>query len=41
MPDHRQDNCGIKEDTGQMRTGVKIVLQISHNTLTREEEYKQ
>ena len=48
MPDRRfwieqleasEDNCDIEEDMGQMSTGVKIVLQMSHNTLTRTEEY--
>jgi hypothetical protein len=33
-------NCGIEEDTGHMSTGVEIVLQMSHNTLTRAVEYK-
>jgi hypothetical protein len=36
-----EDNCDIEEDTGQMSTGVEIVLQMSHNTLTRAEEYVQ
>ncbi len=26
-----EDNCDIEEDLGQMSTGVKIVLQMSHN----------
>jgi hypothetical protein len=34
-----QDNCDIEEDTGEMSTGVEIVVQMSHNTLTRAEEY--
>lgn len=34
-----EDNCDIEEDLGQMSTGVKIVLQMSHNILTRTEEY--
>jgi hypothetical protein len=34
-----KDNCDVEEDTGQMSTGVEIVLQMSHNTLTRAEEY--
>jgi hypothetical protein len=34
-----EDNCGIEEDMGQVSTGVEIVLQMSHNTLTRAEEY--
>ena len=34
-----EDNCGIEEDTGQVSTGVEIVLKMSHNTLTRAEEY--
>ena len=36
-----EDNCGIEEDTGHMSTGVEIVLQMSHNILTRTEEYVQ
>jgi len=32
-------NCDIEEDTGQVNVGVKIVLQMSHNTLTSVEEY--
>jgi len=35
------DNCDIEEDMGQMSTGVKIVLPMSHNALTRAEEYVQ
>ena len=35
----QENNCDIEEDTGQVSTGVKIVLQMSHNTLTRAEEY--
>jgi hypothetical protein len=35
----QENNCDIESDTGQMSTGVEIVLQMSHNTLTREEEY--
>jgi hypothetical protein len=31
----------IEADTGQTSTGVEIVLQMSHNTLTRAEEYSQ
>jgi DNA-binding NarL/FixJ family response regulator len=34
-----EDNCDVEEDTGQVSTGVEIVLQMSHNTLTRAEEY--
>ncbi len=34
-----EDNCDIEEDLGQVSTGVEIVLQMSHNTLTRAEEY--
>ena len=34
-----EDNCDIEEDLGQVSTGVKIVLQMSHNILTRTEEY--
>ena len=33
------NNCGIEEDTGKVSTGVEIVLQMSHNILTRTEEY--
>ena len=36
-----EDNCDIEEDTGHIRTGVEIVLQMSHNTLTIVEEYVQ
>ena len=35
------DNCDIEEDTGQMSSGVKIVLQISHYVLTSIEEHVQ
>ena len=28
-----------KEDMGQMETEVKIAFPVSHNTLTRSEEY--
>ena len=39
-----EDNFDIEEDTGQVSTGVEIVLQMSDktfscNTLTRAEEY--
>jgi hypothetical protein len=34
-----KDNCDVEEETEQVSTGVKIVLQMSHNTLTRVEEY--
>jgi hypothetical protein len=34
-----EDNCDVDEDTGQVSIGVKIVLQMSHNILTRAEEY--
>jgi len=36
-----EDNCDIVADTGQASTGVEILLQMSHNTLTRAEEYVQ
>lgn len=36
-----ENNCDIKEDTGQASTSVKIVLQMSHNALTSIEEYVQ
>jgi len=35
----QENNCDIDEDTGHISTGVEIVLQMSHNTLTRAEEY--
>ena len=35
----QEDDCDIEADTGQMSTGVEIVLPMSHNTLTRAEEY--
>jgi len=31
--------CDIEIDTGQISTGVEIRLQMSHNVLTRSEEY--
>jgi hypothetical protein len=34
-----EDNCDVEEDKGQESTGVKIVLQMSHNILTRAEEH--
>ena len=34
-----EDICDMKIDIGQVGTGVKIVLQMSHNSLTRAEEY--
>jgi hypothetical protein len=33
------NNCDIEADTGRMSTGVEIQLQMSHNVLTRSEEY--
>ena len=36
-----EDNSDVEEDTGQVSTGVEIVLQMSHNTLTRTQEYIQ
>ena len=33
-----EDNCDVEADTGQVSTGVEIVLQMSHNSLTRAEE---
>ncbi|OGO38602.1 MAG: hypothetical protein A2W35_11320 [Chloroflexi bacterium RBG_16_57_11] len=33
------NNSDIEADTGQMSAGVEIRLQMSHNTLTRAEEY--
>ena len=35
----QENNCDIGVDTGHMITGVEILLQMSHNTLTRAEEY--
>ncbi len=37
----QKDKCDIEEDTGQVSTGVKISLTMSHNTLTSAEEYIQ
>ena len=37
----QEDNCDIEADTGQMSTGVEILLPMSHNALTKEEEYVQ
>jgi hypothetical protein len=37
----QKDNWDIEADTGQVSTGVEILLQMSHNTLTRAEEYVQ
>ncbi len=31
--------CGVEVDTEQMSAGVEILLPMSHNTLTRAEEY--
>ena len=42
--EHRETEGNISDiqvDTGQMSTGVEIVLQMSHNTLTIAEEYIQ
>jgi len=36
-----EDNCDVEEDIRQVSVGVEIVLQMSHNTLTRAEEYLQ
>lgn len=36
-----ENNSDIKEDTRHMSTGVEILLSVSHNTLTRVEEYVQ
>ena len=33
--------CGAEVNTGQMSAGVEILLPVSHNTLTRAEEYIQ
>jgi hypothetical protein len=37
----QENNCDIEADTGQMSTGVEILLTMSHNTLTSVEEYVQ
>jgi len=40
--EHREIEGNIRDigvDTGQMSTGVEILLPMSHNTLTRAEEY--
>jgi hypothetical protein len=34
-----EDACDIKEDIGQEGIEVKIALPMSHNVLTRREEY--
>ena len=34
-----EDNCDVREDTRKVSTGIEIMLQIFHNTLTRAEEY--
>ena len=39
--DASEDNCDIEKDWGQVSTGVKIVLQMSHNVLAIVEEYVQ
>jgi hypothetical protein len=36
-----EGNRDIQVDTGQMSTGVKIALPVSHNTSTFVEEYVQ
>jgi hypothetical protein len=36
-----EDNCDIEEDLGQVSTGVKIALPMSHNSLTTIKEYVQ
>jgi hypothetical protein len=33
------DNCDIQVDTGQMSTGVEILLTMSDNTLTIAQEH--
>ena len=40
--EHRETEgniCDIEVDNEQMSAGVEIALQMSHNTLTRAEEY--
>jgi hypothetical protein len=34
-----EDNCDIEKVIGQMSTGIKIVLQMSPNILTRPEQF--
>ena len=34
-----EDNCDVEEDTGQVSTGVEIVLPMPHNILTIDQEY--
>jgi hypothetical protein len=34
-----EDNRDIEEELGQMSTGVKIAIPMSHNILTSVEEY--
>jgi hypothetical protein len=36
-----EDACDIREDLGQEGMEVKIAFPMSHNTLTRAEEYIQ
>jgi hypothetical protein len=38
-PEADENDCDIREDLGQIGTEVKIVFPMSHNTLTRAEEY--
>ena len=35
----KDDNCDVEEETGLVSTDVEIVQQMSHNTLSIEEEY--
>lgn len=37
----QENNCDAKADSGQISTGVEILLSMSHNTLTTAEEYIQ
>jgi hypothetical protein len=37
----QENNCDLEVDTGQMSTGVEILLPMSHNILTIPEEYIQ
>jgi hypothetical protein len=38
-PEVYEDACDIKENLAQMETEVKIAIPMSHNVLTRAEEY--
>lgn len=40
-PELDENNSDIEADTGQVSTGVKIMLQMFHNALTKTEDYEQ